>query len=132
MKNLLIYTILLLSPFLFTSSQMPISNDLADELVGVYTGMFAKDGSLDKTYQVKVSKLDANTIQITPFSNSTSKTFKAELKEDNLSAIRIIRLTSKDGVILKNGMMTPVNGRLSYGIASDAGENLEVFSGLKK
>ncbi len=132
MKNLLIYTILLLSPFLFTSSQMPASTDLADELVGVYTGMFAKDGSLDKSYQVKVSKLDANTIQVTPFNNNASKAFKAELKEDNLSAIRIIRLMAADGVALKNGMMTPVNGRLSYGIASDEGENLEVFSGVKK
>jgi len=132
MKNILTYAILLLIPVFLTSSKMPTSTNLADELVGVYTGMFAKNGNLDKAYQVKVTKLSPTSILVTPFDGNSSKSFKAELKEDNLSALRIIRLMPTDNVELKNGMMTPVNGRLSYGISNSGGETLEVFSGLRK
>ncbi len=132
MKNLVFFTFLLVAPFLISSTGTSTpSTDLADELVGVYTGMFAKDGSLDKAYKVKVTKLDANTIKVTPFV-ANSKSFKATVKEDNLSALRIIRLTAMDGVVLQNGMMTPINGRLSYGLSKGETEQLEVFSGLKK
>lgn len=131
MKNLLFYGTLVLMPFLFGFSTIKTKTTLADELVGVYTGMFAKDGSLNKEFQVKVTKVADNVIQIVPINGNNSHIVKAKIWEDNLSAIRVIRLDPVGDIILKNGMMTPVNGRLSYGISSDDGLKLEVFSGVR-
>lgn len=131
MKNLLVFSALALVPFLFGFSSITTKTSLADEIVGVYTGLFAKDGELNKEYKVKVTKVSDNTILITPFDGSSSQAFKAKVWEDNLSAIRVVRLKALGDIKLKNGMMTPANGRLSYGISSDTGANLEVFSGLK-
>ncbi len=131
MRKLLFYGMLILSPCLFSFSTNTNNASLADELVGVYTGMFSKDGKLNKEYKVKVTKVSDSVIQVVPFDGIGSIPFKAKIWEDNLSAIRVVRLESVNGVALKNGMMTPANGRMSYGISSDKGAKLEVFSGIK-
>ena len=131
MRNLMFYGMLVLSACLFSFSEITTEKSLADELVGVYTGMFAKEGSLDREYQIKVTKLTDNTIQIAPVDGKSSQSFKAKIWEDNLSAIRVIRLDPIGDVVLKNGMMTPVNGRLSYGVSSKDGLKMEVYSGVK-
>ena len=131
MKKLLCYGILALIPFLMGFSQHDIETTLADELVGIYTGMYAKDGALSKTFKVKVTKVSDDEISIKPLDGKSCTNFSAKIREDNLSAIRIIRLDPVGGIQLKNGMMTPVNGRLSYGISTSNGLKLEVFSGVK-
>ena len=131
MKNLLFYGILALTPIVFAFSTIDNGSTLADELVGIYSGMYAKDGSLNKEFKVKVTKLSNDLILISPLDGKSSTGFKAKIWEDNLSAIRVIRLDPIGEVVLKNGMMTPVNGRLSYGISSSNGLKLEVFSGIK-
>ncbi len=131
MRNLMFYGMLALSSCLFSFSQTTAEKSLADELVGVYTGMFAKEGSLNREYKVKVTKVGDNVIQVVPFDGVSSKAFKAKIWEDNLSAIRVIRLDPIGDIVLKNGMMTPVNGRLSYGVSSVDGLRMEVFSGVK-
>ena len=131
MKNLLFYGTFVLIPFLFGFSTNEATTTLADEIVGTYTGMFAKDGKLDKEFQVRVTKLSDDMIQIVSLDGVSSQPVKAKIWEDNLSAIRVIRLDPVGSVVLKNGMMTPVNGRLSYGLSSADGLKLEVFSGIK-
>ena len=131
MKKLITYGALLLIPFLFGFSANNTKTTLADEIVGTYTGMFAKDGELNKEFKVRVTKMSDNVIQILPLDGISSQPVKAKIWEDNLSAIRVIRLDPVGNIDLKNGMMTPVNGRLSYGISSDDGLKLEVFSGIK-
>ena len=122
---------LVLSTCLFSFSQTTIDTPLADELVGVYTGMFSKDGKLNKEFSVKVTKVSDDVIEVVPFNEGSCTPFKARVWEDNLSAIRVIRLEPVTDIVLKNGMMTPANGRMSYGISSEKGSKLEVFSGLK-
>ena len=131
MKNLITYGALMLIPFLFGFSTINTETTLADEIVGTYTGMFAKDGELNKEFQVRVTKLSDQMVLIEPLDGISSQPVKAKIREDNLSAIRVIRLDPVGDVVLKNGMMTPVNGRLSYGLSSKDGLKLEVFSGIK-
>ena len=114
----------MLIPFLFGFSTINTDTTLADEIVGTYTGMFAKDGELNKKFQVRVTKLSGDMIRIEPLDGISSQPVKAKIREDNLSAIRVIRLEPVGDVILKNGMMTPVNGRLSYGLSSKDGLKL--------
>lgn len=121
----------MLIPFLFGFSTINTNATLADEIVGTYTGMFAKDGELNKEFQVRVTKLSDDVILIEPLDGISSQQVKAKIREDNLSAIRVIRLEPVGDVVLKNGMMTPVNGRLSYGLSSKDGLKLEVFSGIR-
>ncbi|HHM20406.1 MAG TPA: hypothetical protein ENJ20_00155 [Bacteroidetes bacterium] len=132
MKNLFFFGMLVLLPTVYSFTNSPTKTSLADELVGIYTGMFAKDGHLDKAWQIKVVKVADNVIEVMPFSGSGSQSFKAKVREDNLSAIRVIRFDPIGDVVLKNAMMTPVNGRLSYGLSIGGGAKLEVFSGIKK
>lgn len=131
MRKVLFYGMLILSPCLFSFSQTTGETPLADELVGIYTGMFSKDGKLNKEQKVKVTKISDNVIQVIPFDGGNSTAFKAKIWEDNLSAIRVIRLEPLTDVALRNGMMTPANGRMSYGISSGNGLPMEVFSGIK-
>ncbi len=131
MRKLFFYGMLVLSTCLFAFSTTTIDSPLADELVGVYTGMFSKDGKLNKEYSVKVTKVSDDIIAVAPFAGGVGTPFKARVWEDNLSAIRVIRLEPVTDIVLKNGMMTPANGRMSYGISSEKGSKLEVFSGLK-
>ncbi|MEO1258946.1 MAG: hypothetical protein AAFZ15_09105 [Bacteroidota bacterium] len=131
MKRLITYGALMLIPFLFGFSTINTNATLADEIVGTYTGMFAKDGELNKEFQVRVTKLSDDVILIEPLDGISSQQVKAKIREDNLSAIRVIRLEPVGDVVLKNGMMTPVNGRLSYGLSSKDGLKLEVFSGIR-
>jgi hypothetical protein len=131
MRKVLFYGLLILSPCLFSFSQTSSDVPLADELVGIYTGMFSKDGKLNKEYKVKVTKISDNVIQVVPFDGGGSTPFKAKVWEDNLSAIRVIRLEPLTEIVLKNGMVTPANGRMSYGISSGSGLPMEVFSGIK-
>ena len=129
MKNIIFYTLLATAPFFISTTTT--SDTIADEVTGIYSGMYASHGELDKSFQVKVVKIDDKTVEITPVSNKAGKTFRVELKEGNMSAIRVIRLNAVGDVILQNGMITPNNGRLSYAIAAEKNGALTVFSGVR-
>ena len=131
MKNLLTLGMLALLPLLYGFSVSGTDTTLADEIVGTYTGKFAKDGQTYQAFKVKVTKVSDDEIEVLPIGGNGGQPFKAKIEEDNLSAIRIIRLKPMEGVVLKNGMITPANGRLSYGVSSKKGLKLEVFSGIR-
>ena len=117
-------------PFLFSFSIDDAR--LADEVSGVYTGLLAKDGQLDKTFSLQVTKISDDMVEVVANDGKSCRSFKAKVWEDNLSSIRIIRLEPTEGIILKSGMMTPANGRLSYGVSTVGSDKIEVFSGIKK
>lgn len=132
MKRLSLLAVLAILPLLFSFSVKNTTVKLADEIAGVYTGVLTKNGQTDKSFSLQVSKVSDKMVEVIANEGNSCQSFKAKVSEDHLSNIRILRLEPIGNVVMKNGMMTPSNGRLSYGVSPKGSKRMEVFTGMKE
>ena len=109
-------------------------NSLADEVTGTYLGILGKNGDKVEDYKIEITKMDDQTVQISPASGTASSTFEANVSENMLGNIRTISFSANADVMLQNANLVPATGRFVYAIINMSGgsREVEVFNGNKE
>ncbi len=106
---------------------------LADQIQGTFKGQFQSPSYSSSDYQIIVTKIDDDTVRISPASGSTSSTFDADLA---LGTATSITLTAPSDDLANNGTFVAATGRLAYTYWFDSSSTddskIEVFSGTKQ
>lgn len=143
--------LLVLSAFMATScskdSESDLSKDLADQVVGIYSGKLAVTGVGVEDVEIRVTKVSSKTIKIEPFIDGMASTFGANLSEDkDYVYLNIPEVTTTDGGTIRgdinisedypddHGAYEKATKAFGYAIklTYNGKEISEIFAGVKK